>query len=95
MTRDVGAVKVNSGDHLRGRVIQSGRAEDAVIGADVGAHPVAGEVKRIGDEDGLPCVESNVSAPEARAADDDVDLDVELKVIGEIVAGEGGGRREE
>jgi len=68
--RDVGVVEVDPGDHERAAAVAapgSRGAEDAVVGADVGAEPVGGEVGRVGEDGGLlPGLERGVGGPELR-----------------------------
>lgn len=61
---DVSVVEVDSGNDGDGGGGGGGGAEDAGVGADVGAVPVAGEVEGVGEDGGFPCLEGNVGLPE-------------------------------
>jgi len=64
---DVGVVEVDPGDDdVAGVGAREWRAEDAVVGADVGPHPVGGEVGRVGEDGGaLPRLQRGVGRAEA------------------------------
>jgi hypothetical protein len=58
-------VEVNAGNDIERRIGGGGSAEDAEIGADIGADPVGSEVIGVGKNGGvLPGLESNVGGSE-------------------------------
>ncbi|KAK3017364.1 hypothetical protein RJ639_005551 [Escallonia herrerae] len=61
---DVCVVEVDTGHHPHGWVGRRRGAEDAGVGADIGAIPVGSEVEGVGEDGGLPCLECNVGLPE-------------------------------
>lgn len=61
---DVGVVEVNAGDDSDGRAGRGRGAEDAGVGADVGAGPGGGEVEGVREDGGFPCLQGNVGLAE-------------------------------
>ncbi|KAK2972702.1 hypothetical protein RJ640_025553 [Escallonia rubra] len=61
---DVCVVEVDTCHHPHGWVGRRRGAEDAGVGADIGAIPVGSEVEGVGEDGGLPCLECNVGLPE-------------------------------
>ncbi|THU52360.1 hypothetical protein C4D60_Mb10t03190 [Musa balbisiana] len=62
---NVGVVEVDAGDDGEGAVAGERGAVDAVVVADVGAYPVAGEVVGIGEDGLLPSLQSDVGGAKA------------------------------
>ena len=81
VARDVGGVHVERRHGALRRVVQRRHAGDAVVGAHVGADPVAGEVVWVGVERLLQRVQRPVRHQEARVVDLDVDGDVDVDVV--------------
>lgn len=69
-------VEVDAGDDAEGGVGGGGGAEDAEVGAHIGADPVAGQVLGVG-EDGrpLPRLQGNVGLPEPRVGEPEPGID--------------------
>ncbi|KAG9453379.1 hypothetical protein H6P81_006283 [Aristolochia fimbriata] len=83
---DVGAVEVDAGDDHRRRVVQGLGAEDAVVGAHVGADPVAGEVVRVGVDRMFQSLEGLVGPLQAGVGERQEEVHVVLEVVGEFAA---------
>ncbi|KAJ8429421.1 hypothetical protein Cgig2_015710 [Carnegiea gigantea] len=63
----VGVVEVNAGHGLDVGILGGRGTEDAGVGADIRAEPVASEVEGVGCHGLLPCLEGYVGVSEARA----------------------------
>jgi hypothetical protein len=85
VARDVGGVHVERRDGALRLVVQRRDAEHAVVGAHVGADPVAGEVVGVGVDRVLERLQRLVRGEEARVGDLDVDVDVDVDVVGRVV----------
>lgn len=92
---DVGVVEVDAGDNGEGRVGGGGGAENAEVGADIGADPVAGQVLGVG-EDGrpLPRLQGNIGLPEPRVGESEPGID-HYGAPGGAISGFGHRREEE
>lgn len=70
---EVDVVEVDASDDGEGGVGRGGGAEDAVVGADIGAVPVGGEVGGVGvDGGGLPGLEGDVGLAESGVGEGEV-----------------------
>jgi hypothetical protein len=82
--RDVAAVEVDARDDGDFGVVEGLGARDAEVGAHIGSDPAAGEVLWVGVDGVAPGLERGVRAAEALVGKGDVDVDVELVVVGEL-----------
>jgi hypothetical protein len=70
VTGKIGMVEVNAGYDKERRIGGGGGAEDAEVGADIGAEPVGSEVVGVGENGGvLPGLESDVGGSETGAGE--------------------------
>lgn len=81
-------VEVDAGDDGEGGVGGRGGAEDAGVGADVGADPVSREVEGVGEDGELPRLEGNVGLPEPGVGEGEARVDGDR--VGQVVALVGG-----
>lgn len=88
-------VEVDAGDDGEIGVGGGGGAEDAGVGADVGAVPVAGEVEGVGKDGGFPRLEGNVGLPEAGVGESQPRIDRGGEALAFAFPFSANGRREE
>lgn len=81
---NVAAVEVRPGHDVGGGVVGRWSANNAIVVAYIGAHPVAGEVVGIRIDGVLPGLEGHVGTTEAGVGYFDVNLDIELEVLGKL-----------
>lgn len=67
---DVSVVDVNGGDNYEAMVGGQRCAKDTLVQTDVRPHPGSGQIRWIGDDGFLPCLESNISVTEVRVRED-------------------------
>lgn len=62
---DIRMVQVYASHDSEARVIEGLLAKNALIGTDVGAHPIFGGIEGVGIDGGPPCLEGNVGTLQA------------------------------
>lgn len=64
MTSNVGVVEIKSCNNAEFGVIERWSAEHSIVGANIGANPIPGEIIRIGIDSILQCLKTNVGLSE-------------------------------